>query len=185
MYLSAGHIDTHVAHTPSRNQGAYTFGGGSSGSAAGPDGDITGGGDTTGMSSAGGASIEAWAPTMEQKHNLQLLELIVKLREALLGIPALVTPPTAPQAGSSSSAFGVGGAAAAVAEGGMVGGDTAAAAATASPETTVLAAECRAQVAEGVKALDETATRVFLEPYLCGVARALEDIVSKMHRYIN
>ena len=137
---------------------------------------MTGSGDISGMSGAGAVPMEAWAPTAEQKHNLQLLELTVKLREALLGIPALVTPPAA-AAAPASSVFGAGG-----------GGDaaaTAAAAAAAAAESAAHAAECKERVAEAVKALDETASRVFLDPYLCGVARALEDIVSKMHRWIH
>lgn len=95
---------------------------------------------------AAAAPMEAWAPTLEQEHNLQLLELVVKLREALLGIPALVlpSPPT--------------------------------------PAAAMYGVECRERVAEAVRALEDLASRVFLEPYLSGVARALEDIVSKMHR---
>eukprot|EP00752_Nemacystus_decipiens_P008545 g7632.t1 len=150
-------------------EGAYTFGGGSRGG-GGADDDMTGGGDMSGVSGAGAVPVEAWAPTAEQTHNLQLLELAVKLREAVLGIPALVTPPAA-AATPSSSVFGAG-----------AGGDAAAAAAAAAAESAAYAAECKERVAEAVKALDETASRVFLEPYLCGVARALEDIVSKMHR---
>lgn len=50
------------------------------------------------------ALAEAWAPTAEQDHNLQLLELVAKLREALLGIPALVLP----SAGAAAAAGGDG-----------------------------------------------------------------------------
>lgn len=132
----------------------------------------------SGMSGPGAAvPVEAWAPTAEQQHNLQLLELAVKLREALLGIPALVTPPAAAAAAPASSVFGAGG-------GGDAAAAAAAAAGAAAAESAAYAAECKERVAEAVKALDETASRVFLEPYLCGVARALEDIVSKMHRYL-
>lgn len=42
---------------------------------------------------------------------------------------------------------------------------------------------CREQVDEAIAALDATASDVILEPYLSGVARALEDVVAKMHRW--
>ena len=84
-------------------------------------------------------------PNPEQEHNLQLLELLAKLREALLGIPALITPREA------GAGVGVG-------------------------------AGCREHVEEAVNAIDETVSTSILEPYLSGVARSLEDIISKMHR---
>lgn len=56
------------------------------------DGSSGGGGDVAAASVSTGAPAEAWAPTAEQEHNLQLLELVVKLREALLGIPVIITP---------------------------------------------------------------------------------------------
>ncbi|CAM9423221.1 unnamed protein product [Ectocarpus sp. 4 AP-2014] len=143
---------TKVEAMQSVEKGAYTFGGGSNAALGGRAGSSTGDDDMMGndmpssAAAAAAAPIEAWAPTLEQEHNLQLLELVVKLREALLGIPALVLPsPPTPAA----AAYGV---------------------------------DCRERVAEAVRALDDLASRVFLEPYLSGVARALEDILSKMHR---
>lgn len=44
------------------------------------------------------------------------------------------------------------------------------------------AKQCTEQLDEAVSALDKTASDVILEPYLSGVARALELIVAKMHR---
>lgn len=152
------------------------------------DDDPTGAHDMSGMSSSSSAAVaaaapmEAWAPTTEQEHNLQLLELVVKLRDALLGIPALVIPPpyptnASPPPGPSSAPYGAGGEAAAAAAA------TAAAASDAEAETSaVFGRECRERVEEAVRALDETSERVFLEPYLSGVAGALEAIVAKMHR---
>lgn len=88
--------------------------------------------------------MESWAPNPEQEHNLQLLELLAKLREALLGIPSLITP-------RETVVVGVG-----------VG--------------------CNELVEEAVNAIDKTVSTSILEPYLSGVSRSLEDIISKMHR---
>lgn len=97
------------------SQAAYTFGGGASTSPGGDDGSAGGGGGVgAGAGGAGGgggmgppaALAEAWAPTAEQNHNLQLLELVAKLREALLGIPALI----APAGGVASATAGAAGA---------------------------------------------------------------------------
>lgn len=134
------------------SQAAYTFGGVSGGPGIGADdGNIGGTGEVSSVAAAAGgpAPIEAWAPTAEQEHNLQLLELVVKLREAILGIPGLLLPP-----GGASAA------------GGVVGFEEA----------------CREQITEAVKALDETASNVILDPYLSCVARSLEEIIAKMHR---
>lgn len=138
------------------SQAAYTFGGVSVGPGVGADDGIIGGtGDVSSVTAAasGPAPIEAWAPTVEQEHNLQLLELVVKLREAILGIPGLLLPPGAILAGASET-------------GGVVG----------------LEEACREQITEAVKALDETASDVILDPYLSCVARSLEEIIAKMHR---
>lgn len=137
---------------------AYTFGGGSGDGRGADDSGVSGGvggigGDGMGSTpaSAAPAPVEAWAPTAEQEHNLQLFELVMKLREALLSIPALITP-----------------------EGGDVAGT--------GVDLASFAVGCRKQIAEAVRAVDETASRAILEPYLSGVARALDDIVAKMHR---
>lgn len=138
------------------SQAAYTLGGVSGGPGVGADdGNVGGTGDVSAIAAAaaGPAPIEAWAPTAEQEHNLQLLELVVKLREAILGIPGLLLPPGASLAGGSAA-------------GGVVGFEEA----------------CREQIAEAVKALDETASDVILDPYLSCVARSLEEIIAKMHR---
>ncbi|CAM9980618.1 unnamed protein product [Ectocarpus sp. 6 AP-2014] len=101
---------TKVEAMQSVEKGAYTFGGGSNAALGGRAGGSTGDDDMMGSdmpssaAAAAAAPMEAWAPTLEQEHNLQLLELVVKLREALLGIPALVLPsPPTPAA----AAFGV------------------------------------------------------------------------------
>lgn len=41
---------------------------------------------------------------------------------------------------------------------------------------------CKQQVDDAVKALDRTAADVILNPYLSGIARSLEEIMSRMHR---
>lgn len=76
-----------------------------------------------------------------------MLELLAKLREALLGITALITP--------RETGIGVG---------------------------MGVGAQCRELVGEAVNAIDETVSTSILEPYLSGVARSLEEIISKMHR---
>lgn len=108
----------------------------------------------TGGNASSPASLEAWAPTPQQEHNLQLLELVVKLREALLGIPAMITPQDGKGTGSGGA------------------------------DSAKILAECRDQVADAVEALDESASDVILEPYLSGVSDALETIVAKMHRCV-
>lgn len=97
-----------------RYKAAHTFGGGgASGGATADDGTggVGGGVAAVPATGAGGSGLpspraraEAWAPTAEQDHNLQLLELVAKLREALLGIPALVA-----SAGETTLGGGAGG----------------------------------------------------------------------------
>ena len=121
------------------------------------DGSVRGVGDVSAAVAAAstGPSREAWTPSAEQEHNLQLLELVVKLREAMLGIPSFFVP--------KGEKLAVGVAA------GSGGGS--------------FEAACRDQITEAVNALDEIASGVILEPYLSRVALSLEEVIAKMHRF--
>lgn len=86
-------------------QAAFAFGAGAGVSAGSASVSIGGSGtadeNTSGVGTGSGGAgpgtsgshvpNNAWAPSAEQEHNLQLLELVVKLRSALLGIPAMLT----------------------------------------------------------------------------------------------
>lgn len=104
---------------------AYTFGGGAfRGSTGMDDGGSGGGGDAVASSASTGTPAEAWAPTAEQDHNLQLLELVVKLREALLSIPVIITPQETRVEAARQVAGGGGWAKARAGTGGREGGLT-------------------------------------------------------------